>query len=451
MKVKAVSGIMQVLLFIGMLTFANLNVTSTGATGTEGSATTGTGAGNSGTTMTLKSNVTMQFENSNFTWIGSGLYLEIFNETKGENITQIKPGTRLSAKGKIGWWFVPPTTGSWWYVYGTLYGLYIAFHVDYVEKIGELYYFNISETYDYWLRAPMNFTFELTPVTTFEVELMIETLETGFDYMAWVDFVFYTIPTVDSLWSITYPDVLWGVQFHINEVSLFWMDPDTGDEYWLVCFDELLDAAGNPVDSVPVPPPIPIEGIEAMRITGPAPPPVIAATIDINPDTFSLICKGEWVTCYIELPEGYDVSDIDICSIRLNDTFPVSLLVVPPVPVPTEIGDYDEDGTPDLMVKFNMTELTSYIRLQGIKYGNVTLKITGNLTDGTQFEGEDTVKVLLPGDLDHDGDIDATDFIDFCGAYPSNPPLNPEADLDSDGDVDRFDFVLLVGNYGRKL
>lgn len=68
------------------------------------------------------------------------------------------------------------------------------------------------------------------------------------------------------------------------------------------------------------------------------------------------------------------------------------------------------------LVKFNMTELTSYICLQGIKYGNVTLTITGEV-DGTPFEGEDTVKVLLLGDLDHDGDVDSADFIIFCGYY----------------------------------
>jgi len=181
-------------------------------------------------------------------------------------------------------------------------------------------------------------------------------------------------------------------------------------------------------------------------------PPAIKATVDVDPNALNLCSKGEWVTCYIELPEGYNVGDIDIYSIKLNNTFPVSLLPNPPVPVPTEIGDYDNDTIPDLMVKFNMTELTSYIRhVLGIKYGNVTLTITGNLTDGTTFEGEDTVKVLLLGDLDHDGDVDHDDFIDFCGAYPSKPPLNPEADLDGDGDVDSADFVLLVGNYGRKL
>jgi len=100
----------------------------------------------------------------------------------------------------------------------------------------------------------------------------------------------------------------------------------------------------------------------------------------------------------------------------LNDTIPVSLLDLPaPEPVPTEIGDYDNDTIPDLMVKFSRTEVASWIFDDlGIQYGNVTLTITGELFDGTLFEGTDTVKVLFPGDVDGDGDIDGFDFGTFA-------------------------------------
>lgn len=50
------------------------------------------------------------------------------------------------------------------------------------------------------------------------------------------------------------------------------------------------------------------------------------------------------------------------------------------------------------MVKFDRTELTSYIyHVLGIKYGNVTLTISGNLMDGKVFEGSDTIKVIRGG------------------------------------------------------
>jgi hypothetical protein len=181
-----------------------------------------------------------------------------------------------------------------------------------------------------------------------------------------------------------------------------------------------------------------------------APPeyPLLSARIDVDPDALNLKSKGRWITAYVELPEGYNVSDIDVYSIMLNNTFPVSLLPNPPVPVPTEIGDHDDDGIPDLMVKFNRTELTSYIYHDlGIKYGDVTLTISGNLTDGTPFEGSDTIRVIFVGDVNDDGVIDSTDLGAFGVAW-SNDPYEPDCDFNSDGVVDSTDYGLLATNYG---
>ena len=250
------------------------------------------------------------------------------------------------------------------------------------------------------------------------------------------------------------------VYIYSSGYANFWDDGyPSGGNYWSDYTD--VDLYSGPNQDVPGsdgiwdhPYTIDANNQDRYPLVEPWTPPAIKATVDVDPNALNLCSKGEWVTAYIELPEGYNVSEIDIYSIKLNNTFPVSLLVVPPVPVPTEIGDYDEDGTPDLMVKFNMTELTSYICLQGIKYGNVTLTISGNLTDGTQFEGEDTVKVLLPGDLDHDGDVDWSDFNLFCASYPTFPPEVPivlGTDLEGDGDIDGDDFILFCGYYGKKL
>jgi len=75
-------------------------------------------------------------------------------------------------------------------------------------------------------------------------------------------------------------------------------------------------------------------------------PPEIPATVDIDPDTLNLKSKGRWITAYIELPEGYDVNDINVSTVRLNDTIAAEQH-------PAEVGDHDEDGIPDLMVKFD--------------------------------------------------------------------------------------------------
>jgi hypothetical protein len=121
----------------------------------------------------------------------------------------------------------------------------------------------------------------------------------------------------------------------------------------------------------------------------------VHATIDVDPDTLNLRSGGQRVTCYIELPEGYDPSDIDISTILLNDTISISLLDVPaPDAVPTEIGDYDGDGIPDLTVAFHRKMVSEFILSQDIADDCATLTITGEVA-GTPFRGEDTIEVIL--------------------------------------------------------
>lgn len=120
-------------------------------------------------------------------------------------------------------------------------------------------------------------------------------------------------------------------------------------------------------------------------------PKVIQATAGIDPNTLNLRSKGKWITAYIEFPEGYDVHDINVSSILLNDTIPVD------PSVPTAIGDYDNNGIPDLMIKFDRAEVISYI-LDNIdieeRFATVTLTITGYLYDGTPFQGSNTIKII---------------------------------------------------------
>jgi PKD repeat protein len=124
---------------------------------------------------------------------------------------------------------------------------------------------------------------------------------------------------------------------------------------------------------------------------------VIHASVDIAPDSLNLGSKGNWITCYIELPAGYHVNEINAASIRLNGTIPVDPLA------PRTIGDYDNDGIPDLMVKFSRDNVISYVlthidMTQLAKKGSMTttLTITGNLNDGTPFQGSDTITIIIP-------------------------------------------------------
>ena len=42
------------------------------------------------------------------------------------------------------------------------------------------------------------------------------------------------------------------------------------------------------------------------------------AGVDTDPDTLNLKSNGKFVTVYIELPEGYNVEDIDLEIVRLE-------------------------------------------------------------------------------------------------------------------------------------
>ena len=112
---------------------------------------------------------------------------------------------------------------------------------------------------------------------------------------------------------------------------------------------------------------------------------IVPVTIDIDPDTLNLKSKGKWITCYIELPlgHGYDVEDINVSTILLNDVVPAE------DHHPTNIGDYDNDGILDLMVKFNRQAV------QGILEpgDNVAITVAGKLQDGMCFEGIDYIRV----------------------------------------------------------
>ncbi|UCG69546.1 MAG: SBBP repeat-containing protein [Thermoplasmata archaeon] len=116
--------------------------------------------------------------------------------------------------------------------------------------------------------------------------------------------------------------------------------------------------------------------------------------IDIDPNTLNLKSKGKWITCYIELPKGYDVRNIDATTILLEDS-------LPPILNPkygfvksenSYIMDHDNDSILERMVKFDRSEVEDML-----SPGIYNLKITGELVDGTEFEGySDEVKVIEP-------------------------------------------------------
>ena len=185
-----------------------------------------------------------------------------------------------------------------------------------------------------------------------------------------------------------------------------------------------------------------------MSPWSPTPPikPFVNATVDIHPQSLNLKSIGMWISAYVELPEGFNVADINVSTILLNNTIPIA------VNAPIIIGDYDNDTIPDLMVEFDRRAVCDFILSKGIKLGNVTLTLTGKLLDGTEFEGNDVIKVRMPGDINMDGKVDIIDIaiagLAF-GSYPGNPRWNPIADEKEDNIIDIFDIALIAKNFGE--
>lgn len=118
---------------------------------------------------------------------------------------------------------------------------------------------------------------------------------------------------------------------------------------------------------------------------------IIAATVDINPDTLNLksISDKNSVTAYIELSPGYNVAAIDAATVKMT----VNGTVLNAQPAPTALGDHDGDGVHELMVKFDRQQVLSAVAVPG----DITFKVTGSLKDGRLFEGCDKVRAIDSG------------------------------------------------------
>ena len=104
---------------------------------------------------------------------------------------------------------------------------------------------------------------------------------------------------------------------------------------------------------------------------------IIAADIDIHPNTLNLKSEGKWITCSIWFPEGFDVDDTK--SVLLNGE------VTP--------GWYMVHETRQMLkVKFKRSKVQDILNV-----GQVELTISGELIDGTKFEGTDTITVIDKG------------------------------------------------------
>jgi hypothetical protein len=92
------------------------------------------------------------------------------------------------------------------------------------------------------------------------------------------------------------------------------------------------------------------------------------------------------VTTLIDLTSAFNPAEIETTSPHLEGILSV---LTPPTP---KLGDGDEDGTPDLMVKFSRTELIHLLCDTGRDKGNIELRVIGTVA-GNPFEVWGTVRV----------------------------------------------------------
>jgi len=110
--------------------------------------------------------------------------------------------------------------------------------------------------------------------------------------------------------------------------------------------------------------------------------PPIEAKIDIMPNTLNLQSVGKWINCHIWLPEDYNAAEIDPYSVFIE---------FPEDEIQAEWIWFNEQ-TQVVMAKFSRSEVQEML-----EPGEVELTVSGELTDGTRFEGTDTIKVIDKG------------------------------------------------------
>jgi hypothetical protein len=118
---------------------------------------------------------------------------------------------------------------------------------------------------------------------------------------------------------------------------------------------------------------------------------IIEAIVDVDPNTLNLNSGGNWITCYIELPAGYDVNDIDGETVTLENVkahMGKEGWACPQASAGNTM-DHDGDGVLERMVKFDRSAVAALL-----KPGVATVAIMGKLPNHTTLHGTDLLKVI---------------------------------------------------------
>lgn len=106
---------------------------------------------------------------------------------------------------------------------------------------------------------------------------------------------------------------------------------------------------------------------------------LVPAEIMIIPRTINLASKGRWIAAFLWLPEDYKVADIDPNSVVLQSEIE-----------PEQFWVNEQEHI--ALTKFSREEVQAFLNIS-----EVELTISGELFNGTVFEGTDVIRVIHKG------------------------------------------------------
>ena len=112
-------------------------------------------------------------------------------------------------------------------------------------------------------------------------------------------------------------------------------------------------------------------------------------TMNFTPQTFNLNSQGRWVSVHLFVPSSYKASDIDLSTVRLNDT------ILPDAGLKglnyfNKGNKEKERKSSNLVLKFSRSE---FAELVGETTGEFDVTISGEI-DGKAFSATDTINIL---------------------------------------------------------
>jgi hypothetical protein len=139
--------------------------------------------------------------------------------------------------------------------------------------------------------------------------------------------------------------------------------------------------------------------------------PAVEATIDFEPNTLNLSSSGNWIKCWIELEEGYDVYDIDPYSVNIYEVDGTGITAI----YCDGSAEY-EDGM--IGVQFDRQAVEDALAPIVIPPAYAELAVCGDVDDA-DFVGTGMLRVINPT-TKHDGAMGAELPVAFA-LYETSP------------------------------